>query len=100
MVTLLFDECMGEYGDIVLQCLEVVQNRYEYTVLKYPNISCVELDAILRMLCIDIDYLMNSPIKNIYEPPTYIRYLFINGTEYSVKNKSHAQCRTLNTGIY
>lgn len=47
LVTLIFDELMDDYGDIVIQCLEVVQNRYEYMMLKYPNIPCEELDIIL-----------------------------------------------------
>ena len=78
LVTLIFDELMEDYGDIVLQCLEVVQNRYEYMMLKYPGISCKKLDIILRMTWIDIDYLMNSPIENIYEPMTFEKYLMVS----------------------
>ncbi len=78
LVTLIFDELMGDYIDIVLECLEVVQNRYEYMMLKYPGISCKKLDIILRMTWIDIDYLMNSPIENIYEPMTFEKYLMVS----------------------
>lgn len=91
LVTLIFDELMDDYGDIVIQCLEVVQNRYEYMMLKYPNIPCEELDIILRMTWIDIDFMMNNRYDNIYEPHNYIRYLFVNGTEYGVKNLSYTQ---------
>jgi hypothetical protein len=91
LVTYIFDELMEDYGDIALQCLEVVQNRYEYMMLKHPNISCEYLDIVLRMTWVDIDYLMKSPIENVYEPQTYRRYLFVNGTEYYVKNLSHTK---------
>ena len=76
---------MEDYGDIVLQCLEVVQNRYEYMMLKYPKISCEKLDIILRMTWIDIDFLMDSPIENIYEPKTFTRYLMVS--KYNHFNK-------------
>jgi len=47
-------------------------------MLKYPGISCKKLDIILRMTWIDIDYLMNSPIENIYEPMTFEKYLMVS----------------------
>ena len=78
LVVQIFDELMEEYDDILLQCIEVVQNRYEYVTLKYPDISCDKLDIILRMTWIDIDYLMDSPIENIYEPMTFEKYLMIS----------------------
>jgi hypothetical protein len=87
LVTLIFDELMEDYGDIVLQCLEVVQNRYEYMMLKYPKISCEKLDIILRMTWIDIDFLMNSPIENIYEPRTFEKYLMVS--KYRKKMSVH-----------
>jgi hypothetical protein len=78
LVVQIFDELMEEYDDIILQCIEVVQNRYEYVTLKYPDISCDKLDIILRMTWIDVDYLMDSPIENIYEPMTFEKYLMIS----------------------
>ena len=74
----MFDELMEEYGDIILKCLEVVQNRYEYTILKHPDISCELLDLILRMIWVDIDYIMKSPLENIYEPKTFTKYLLVS----------------------
>jgi RING-finger-containing E3 ubiquitin ligase len=82
LVTLIFDELMEEYDDIVLQCLEVVQNRFEYTMLKQPNISCEELDIVLRMTWVDVDYLLNSPSLDMYEPMTFTRYLMVSKHKY------------------
>jgi hypothetical protein len=78
LVSLMFDELIGEYSDIFLQCLEVVQNRYEYALLKYPRISCDELDLVMRMTWIDIDYLMNNFTETVYEPRTFEKYLMIS----------------------
>ena len=78
LVIQMFDELMEEYGDIILKCLEVVQNRYEYTILKHPDISCELLDLIIRMTWVDIDYIMKSPIENIYEPKTFTKYLLVS----------------------
>lgn len=78
MVTLIFDELMEEYDDIVLQCLEVVQNRFEYMMLKYPKISCEKLDIILRMTWIDIDYLLDNQTIIVYEPRTFEKYLMVS----------------------
>ena len=85
-VVQIFDELMEEYDDMILQCIEVVQNRYEYVTLKYPDISCDKLDIILRMTWIDVDYLMDSPIENIYEPMTFEKYLMISKykTEFDI----------------
>lgn len=91
LVNIIFEELMEEYSDVVLQFLEVVQNRYEYTLSNYPNISCEELDIVLRMTWVDVDFLMNNKHENVYEPKTYTRYLFINGTEYNIKNLSYTQ---------
>lgn len=78
LVVQMFDELMEEYDDIILQCLEVVQNRYEYTITKYPKISCDMLDIIMRVTWVDIDYLMNNTTKVVYEPKTYEEFLMVS----------------------
>jgi hypothetical protein len=84
LVVQMFDELMEEYDDIILQCLEVVQNRYEYTITKYPKISCDMLDIIMRVTWVDIDYLMNNPDQHIYEPKTFERYLMVSKYEKKI----------------
>ena len=89
LVVQMFDELMEEYDDIILQCLEVVQNRYEYALSKYPDISCDMLDIIMRVTWVDIDYLMNNQDQHIYEPKTFERYLMVSKYEkkspYSIR---------------
>lgn len=85
LVTCIFDELMEKYSDIVLRCLEVVQNRYKYMTLKYPNISCEVLDLVMRMVWINIDYLLNIPQGIVYEPYTYHKYILVSKTEYGIK---------------
>jgi hypothetical protein len=60
-------------------CLSVVQNRFEYIICKYPKISCEELDSVLRMTWLDVDYLMNEPsVKMQPEPRTFEKYLMVS----------------------
>lgn len=76
---------MEDYSDIVIRCLEVVQNRYKYMMCKYPNISCELLDLVMRVVWMDIDYLLNKPQGVVYEPCTYHKYILVSKTEYGIK---------------
>jgi len=79
LMTQIFDEFTEEYMDIIHMCLSVVQNRFEYIICKYPKISCEELDSVLRMTWLDVDYLMNEPsVKMQPEPRTFEKYLMIS----------------------
>jgi hypothetical protein len=79
LMTQIFDEFTEEYMDIIHMCLSVVQNRFEYIICKYPKISCEELDTVLRMTWVDVDYLMNEPsVKMQPEPRTFEKYLMVS----------------------
>lgn len=71
----IFDE-LGE--DILLQCVEIVQNRFEYTMCKYPDISCEVLNLVLGITWMDVDYLLSVRQEPVYEPMTYEKYLMIS----------------------
>lgn len=73
----IFEKLGEEYRDVLLQCLEAVQNRFEYVTLKYPKLNRDELHFVLCVTWIDVDYLMNVPRKKIYEPRTFEKYIFI-----------------------
>lgn len=90
LITQMTNELREEYLDVMLMCITVVQNRFEYVMSKYPEISCEELSFVLRVTWIDVDVLMNDTSSVIYEPKTFMRYIFVNGTEYGVKNLSHS----------
>ena len=53
----IFDELGETYDDIILSCIEVVQNRFEYIMYKYPKISCEVLNLVLGFTWMDVDYL-------------------------------------------
>jgi hypothetical protein len=86
LVREMFDELGKEYNDVLLQCIEVVQNRFEYVIHKYPKITLDELNFVLRVTWIDIDYLMNNQDQRTYEPKTFERYLMVSKYE---KKTSH-----------
>lgn len=56
----------------------VIQNRYEYIKLNYPNVACEVLEPLLRVTWIDVDYLMNNSNEIFYEPFTFEKYLMIS----------------------
>lgn len=85
LVTEMFDELGDEYKDVLLQCLEVVQNRFEYVIQKYPKLTRDELNFVLRLTWMNIDYLMNGSQEKIYEPWTYQNFIFVSRTKYGIK---------------
>ena len=89
LMTQVFDELFEDYSDILIDCLETVQNRYEYTVSKYPKISCDALDWIIRLSWLDVDYILNNSSVKIYEPATYKKYIMVSNCKYGVINSRH-----------
>jgi len=65
--------------DILLQCLEVVQNRFEYVTHKYPNLTRDELKFVLCVTWVDIDYLVTGLRRKLCpEPRTFEKYLMVS----------------------
>jgi hypothetical protein len=77
----IFDELGETYDDIILSCIEVVQNRFEYIMYKYPKISCEVLNLVLGITWMDVDYLLNIRQEHVHEPRTYEKYLMISKHE-------------------
>lgn len=82
LVARIFDELAHEYADILLKCLEILQNRFEYIMGKYPDVSCDTLLWILPAIWTDIDYLMNELPKRVYEPSLFGKYLMVSRYKY------------------
>lgn len=74
----IFDELGEDYNDILLECVEVVQNRFEYMMTKYPKISCEVLNMVLGITWMDVDYLLNFRQERVYEPKTFMKYLMVS----------------------
>ena len=81
LIEKIFVELGEDYGDVLIDCLEVVQNRFEYIMTKYPKISPYVLSLILGFTWMDIDYLLNVRQERIYEPRTYEKYLMVSKYE-------------------
>ena len=92
LVVQMFDELMEEYDDIILQCLEVVQNRYNYVMHKYPKESCDALDLVLRLTWMDIEWLMNDSSEKVYEPKTFTKYLLVSKHGYINRRHPYHNC--------
>ena len=91
LITQITDELREEYIDVILACIAFVQTRFDYVMCKYPDISCDELSFVLRVTWVDIDVLMNDTSYIVYEPKTYTKYIFVNGTEQNVKSSHHSR---------
>ena len=74
----LFEQYNEEFKDVVMTFFNVIQNRYEYIKLNYPNVACEVLEPLLRVTWIDVDYLMNNSNERFYEPFTFEGYLMIS----------------------
>ena len=77
----LFEQYNEEYKDVIMTFFNVIQNRYEYIKLNYPNVACEVLEPLLRVTWIDVDYLMNNSNEIFYEPFTFEKYLMISKYE-------------------
>jgi len=66
------------YDDIVLNILDLVQKRYLYTLLSCPCISCDDLDLVMRMTWVNVDYMLNTSGEIFYEPRTFEKYLMVS----------------------
>ena len=77
----LFEQYNEEYKDVIMTFFNVIQNRYEYIKLNYPNVACEVLEPLLRVTWIDIDYLMNNSNEIFYEPFTFEKYLMVSDYE-------------------
>jgi hypothetical protein len=86
LVTQITDELRDEYLDVVLACISAVQARYDYVTCAYPRVSCEELAFVLRATWVDVDTLMRGVPVVVYEPQMYRKFLFVNRTEYGLKN--------------
>lgn len=73
-----------EFSQEFMVCLSVIQERFNYTLKKYPKVTKDEMDVILHFSWIPIEHLMNEK-QLIYEPKPFNKYMFIGGDEYSVK---------------
>ena len=62
--------------DVLDVCLMVIQERYVYTIKKWPGISRDLLNVVMRLVCVDVDVLMGVDRNRVWEPRTFEKFLF------------------------
>ncbi len=85
IVSEMFEEYFDEYKDVFMIFLLVVQERFNYTLKKFQNITMEQMDLVLRYTWISICDLVEDTTYIIYEPQTYRKFLFVGRTEYAVQ---------------
>ena len=81
----LFEDYFDEYKNVFMFFLLVVQERFKYTMKKFPNITTEQMDVVLRYTWISIGDLVEDSTYIIYEPQTYRKFLFVGRNEYAVR---------------
>lgn len=81
----LFEDYFDEYKHIFMFFLLVVQERFKYTMKKFPNITTEQMNVVLRYTWISIGDLVEDTTYIIYEPQTYRKFLFVGRNEYAVR---------------
>jgi hypothetical protein len=84
VVSELFEDYLDEYSDVFMIFLLVIQERFNYTLKKFPNITTEQMDVVLRYTWISIDDLVDDTTFVIYEPQVYRKFLFVGRNEYAV----------------
>jgi hypothetical protein len=86
IMTEMFEGYSDEYQDVFMICLSVIQERFNYTLKKYLNITTDQMNDILRYTWISISTLVGDDRYIIYEPPPYRKFLFVGKTSYAVQS--------------
>jgi len=81
----LFEDYFDEYKHVFMFFLLVVQERFNYTLKKFPNITTEQMNVVLRYTWISIGDLVEDTAYIIYEPQTYRKFLFVGRNEYAVR---------------
>jgi hypothetical protein len=71
--------------DVLDVCLMIIQQRYVYTIKKWPEIKRDLLNVVMRLVCVDVDVLMGVDRRLFWEPRTFEKFLFTSkrGPQYN-----------------
>jgi len=84
-VSNLFEDYLDEYSDIFMIFLLVIQERFNYTLKKFPDITIEQMNDVLLYTWISISDLVEDTTYIVYEPQTYRKFLFVGRNEYAVR---------------
>ena len=75
--------------DFFIQCLGIIQDRYNLLMKKYPELDPESLEWVLRITWLNVDFLLNRPSKRDRCVPIEESLMFVSKTDYGIKNKRH-----------
>ncbi len=84
-VSNLFEDYLDEYSDIFMIFLLVIQERFNYTLKKFPDITIEQMNDVLLYTWISISDLVEDTTYIVYEPQIYRKFLFVGRNEYAVR---------------
>ena len=91
LINEVFDDlCETDDMCFFVQCLQILQERFNYMFSKYTDLDMETFEWVLRMSWFSVDFLMNETNHRFYEHPTFTKYLLVSDTVYGVKNKRSA----------
>ena len=77
-----FRDCDETYKDVLLSCISLVQERFNYVSKRFPDLEPDDIDFILRYSWIPIEALLDHHFIEYYDIFTFENLLFVNRTKY------------------
>ena len=79
---ILEEVCDENYTHILLNCISMVQERFNYVSKRFPDLEPLDIDFILRYAWIPIEALLYHHFVEYFDIFTFERLLFVNRTKY------------------
>ena len=79
---ILEEVCDENYTHILLNCISMVQERFNYVSKRFPDLEPLDIDFILRYAWIPIEALLDHHFVEYFDIFTFERLLFVNRTKY------------------
>ena len=77
-----FRDCGENYIHVLLNCISMVQERFNYVSKRFPDLEPLDIDFILRYAWIPIEALLDHHFVEYFDIFTFERLLFVNRTKY------------------
>lgn len=79
---ILEEVCDENYIHVLLNCISMVQERFNYVSKRFPDLEPLDIDFILRYAWIPIEALLDHHFVEYFDIFTFERLLFVNRTKY------------------
>ena len=92
---ILEEVCDENYIHVLLNCISMVQERFNYVSKRFPDLEPLDIDFILRYAWIPIEALLDHHFVEYFDIFTFERLLFVNRTKYG----NLSRCRKTEQGL-